>query len=56
MTETLTIVWAVIAGLFCLIGVVGIVRRIIRTEAYADEFRHAAEEGVVDSQEFPPEQ
>lgn len=56
MENTFMIIWLVLVSAFCILGLIGIVRRIRRSIANADEFRHAAEEGIVDSQEFPAEE
>ena len=53
MENILSIIWLVLVAVFCIAGVVGIVRRIRRTEANAEEFRHAAEDGIIDSNDFP---
>lgn len=55
METALDIIWLVLVSAFCILGLVGIVRRINRTEENSEEFKHAAEEGFVDSEEFPRE-
>lgn len=51
--EICTIVWFVIVAVFCIAGLIGVVRRIVQTEKSAEEFKHIADSGAIDSEEFP---
>lgn len=55
MENILSIVWLVFVSVFCIAGIIGIIRRIRRTEENAEEFKHATEEGILDSEDFPRE-
>lgn len=56
METVLNIIWIVLVSTFCILGMFGIIRQIKRAEENSEEFKHAAEEGFVDSDEFPREE
>ena len=55
METALNIVWIVLVSALCILGLVGTIRQIKRAEENSEEFKHAAEDGIVDSDEFPRE-
>jgi hypothetical protein len=55
METALNIAWIAMVSVFCILGLFGTIRQIKKSEENSEEFKHAAEEGFVDSDEFPRE-